>query len=145
MRDIKINNKEVLDTLNWYSDWLVPKYNSGQMREDLPINCMDHTRDRWIADDYLERQIAKGRKHEGFPESTHLVDGFLGIIMQTHQVITYYFHGLRLVTVGLTIGISKRKNVFVFQMYKDGNVKWDTLEDMINQKESVGMPHQQIV
>jgi len=75
MRDIKINNKEVLDTLNWYSDWLVPRYHNGDLEKHLKLNCKDHTRDRWLKDDYLQRQIAKGRGHEGYPESMRVFAG----------------------------------------------------------------------
>ena len=37
MRDIKINNQEVLDALNNYKDWLYPKWLSGDMDRDLKI------------------------------------------------------------------------------------------------------------
>ena len=75
MRDIKINNQEVLNALNDYKDWLYSKWQSGDMDRDLKLNCKDHTRDRWIADDYLQRQIAKGRGHDGYPESMRVYAG----------------------------------------------------------------------
>ena len=75
MRDIKLNNQDVLDALNDYKDWLYPKWLSGDMDRDLKINCKEHTRDRWLKDDYLQRQIAKGTKHEGFPESMRVYAG----------------------------------------------------------------------
>tara|TARA_B100001094_G_C18021009_1_gene715097 strand:+ start:73 stop:732 length:660 start_codon:yes stop_codon:yes gene_type:complete len=125
MRDIKINNKEVLDTLNWYSDWLVPKYNSGQMKEDLPINCMDHTRDRWIADDYLQRQIAKGRKHEGFPESMR---SFAGTMPnkegETSKSSVEYREKGQEVNQRLMTALSAKKNTLVTCYPPGGWISW---------------------
>jgi hypothetical protein len=85
MRDIKINNQNVLNILNEYKDWVYPKWQSGDMDRDLKMNCKEHTRDRWIADDYLERQIAKGRGHDGFPESMRV---YAGTMPDTKMEIT---------------------------------------------------------
>ena len=77
MRDIKINNEVVLESLNKFKDFVLEKYHSGDLDKDLELNAKDHTRDRWIADDYLERIIERGRAHEGYPESMRSYHGMM--------------------------------------------------------------------
>lgn len=69
MKDIQINNQEVLAALNEFKDFVYERYKSGEMNKTLKVNCMDHQRDRWLADDYMHRIIDRGKQHEGFPES----------------------------------------------------------------------------
>ena len=125
MRDIKINNKEVLDTLNWYSDWLVPKYNNGDMDRDLELSVLDHTRDRWIAEDYLQRQIAKGRGHDGFPESMRVYKGTMPDtkIEITKTSLEYRDMGEEL-NKRLMTELSAKKNTLVTCYPPGGWISW---------------------
>ena len=75
MRDIKINNEVVLESLNKFHEFLVEKYRSGALEKEVPLMAKNHTRDRWLADDYLERIISRGRGHNGYPESMHSYTG----------------------------------------------------------------------
>jgi len=75
MRDIKINNQEVLDILNDYKDWLIPKYYNGDIDRDLDLKCKEHIREDWISDDYLQSIIAKDRGHDGYPPSMRSYTG----------------------------------------------------------------------
>lgn len=76
MINIKIKNSKVLGHLNTYSDFILNKYNSGEL-DKLKISCPDHTRDRWLKDDYLERIIARGKEHDGYPESIRIFRGIM--------------------------------------------------------------------
>lgn len=69
MQKIELKNREVIEALNEYKDFIWSKIETNQINEDLIFNCQDHTRDRWIADDYRDRIIARHNKHDGFPES----------------------------------------------------------------------------
>ena len=73
--DIEINNTVVLDALNNFKDYMYEKHKSGELKNDLHVNCKDHTRDRWLADDYMHRIMDRGRAHDGFPESMHSYHG----------------------------------------------------------------------
>jgi hypothetical protein len=75
--DIQINNQIVLGALNDFKDFIFERYKSGELEKDLSVNCKDHTRDRWLADDYMHRIIDRNRAHEGFPESMHSFHGMM--------------------------------------------------------------------
>jgi len=46
MRDIKINNEMVMESLNKFKTFVLTKYQEGNLQKDLPLNSKDHTRDR---------------------------------------------------------------------------------------------------
>jgi hypothetical protein len=75
--DIQIRNVNVLNTLNEYKDFILEKWKSGKLDEELYVNCRDHTRDRWLADDYRERIMQRGSAHDGFPESMRSYHGMM--------------------------------------------------------------------
>jgi len=77
VRDVEINNEEVLKSLNKFKDFILAKRDSGEMDKDLQLNAKDHTRDRWLADDYMHRIIDRNRQHEGFPESMQSYHGLM--------------------------------------------------------------------
>lgn len=77
VRDVEINNKNVLKSLNEFKDFILDKRSKGLLDKELELNAKDHTRDRWLADDYMERIMARGRGHEGWPESMRSYHGLM--------------------------------------------------------------------
>ena len=75
MLNIEIKNPEVIEVLNDYSEYISERFHSGHMNKTLRINCLEHTRDRWLADDYRERIMQRHRAHDGFPESMRCFHG----------------------------------------------------------------------
>ena len=125
MRDIKINNQNVLNILNEYKDWVYPKWQSGDMDRDLKMNCKEHTRDRWIADDYLERQIAKGRGHDGFPESMRVYAGTMpNKEGETSKSSVEYREKGQEVNQRLMTALSAKKNTLVTCYPPGGWISW---------------------
>jgi len=125
MKDVKINNQSVLDALNEYKDWLVPKFHNGEMAKDLHINCGDQKRDRWLDDGYLERQMAKGRGHDGFPESMQVFHGTMpdgGGVMD--QIMVPYRDKGEELNKKLMTELSARKNTLVTCYPPGGWISW---------------------
>ena len=77
VRDVEINNKSVLKSLNEFKDFILDKRSKGLLDKELDLNAKDHTRDRWLADDYMERIMSRKRAHEGFPESMRSYHGLM--------------------------------------------------------------------
>jgi len=75
MRNIALNNKDVIECLNIYSSIIQEAYHKGDMDKAFILNAEDHTRDRWTADDYRDRIIQRGESHDGFPESMRCYHG----------------------------------------------------------------------
>jgi len=125
MRDIKINNQEVLNALNDYKDWLYSKWQSGDMDRDLKLNCKDHTRDRWIADDYLQRQIAKGRGHDGYPESMRVYAGTMpDTSVEIHKESLEYRDKGEEINQKLMTLLSAKKNTLITCYPPGGWISW---------------------
>jgi hypothetical protein len=125
MKDVKINNQSVLDALNEYKDWLVPKFHNGEMAKDLVLHCKDQERDRWLDDGYLERQMAKGRGHEGFPESMQVFHGTMpdGAGAMDQIMVPYRDKGEEL-NKKLMTELSARKNTLVTCYPPGGWISW---------------------
>jgi hypothetical protein len=125
MKDVKINNQSVLDALNEYKDWLVPKFHNGEMAKDLVLHCKDQERDRWLDDGYLERQMAKGRGHDGFPESMQVFHGTMpdgGGAMD--QIMVPYRDQGEVLNKKLMTELSARKNTLVTCYPPGGWISW---------------------
>lgn len=75
MREIRLNNTDVKEVLNEYSDLITEKYKDGTMDKAFHLNAREHTRDRWIADDYRDRIIQRVEQHDGYPESMRCYHG----------------------------------------------------------------------
>lgn len=74
VKNIELNNPEVLEILNGWSDFIQEGFKSGEL-PSLNVTEPDHTRDRWLADDYMHRIIDRGEAHNGFPESMRSYSG----------------------------------------------------------------------
>jgi len=125
MKDIKINNQEVLDILNDYKDWLIPKHHNGDIDRDLKLNCKDDIRDDFISDDYLQSVIAKGKGHDGYPESMRSYAGTMpdtGIEIR-EESIPYRDKGVEMNTK-LLQHLSARKNSLVSLYPPGGWISW---------------------
>jgi hypothetical protein len=77
VRDVEIRNEAVLESLNKFKDFIVKRHSEGALDKDLDLNAKEHTRDRWLADDYLGRIIDRKKQHEGFPESMRSYQGIM--------------------------------------------------------------------
>jgi hypothetical protein len=68
MRNIQLNNPEVIDILKEYSDYIQHKWNSGKLQSDLHSNfhAKDCKAEDFVSEEYLNNIIEKG--HNGFPE-----------------------------------------------------------------------------
>lgn len=129
MRDIKINNEVVIESLNKFKDFVLTKYQEGKLQNDLPLNSKGHTRDRWIADDYLERIIARGMEHEGFPESMHSYSGLMpGVEKDTGgkdlKIIQEYRDKAQELNNELMAELSAKKNTLVTLYPPGGWISW---------------------
>lgn len=126
MRDIKINNEVVLESLNVFKDFVLEKYQSGDLDNDLSLNSKDHTRDRWIADDYLERIIARGREHEGFPESMRSYSGMMpdNNFQGDAKKVQEYRKKAQDLNNALMMELSAKKNTLVTLYPPGGWISW---------------------
>lgn len=79
MRDIQINNKRVLNYLNNFKDFIVEKYNSGELQKDLHLDCKDQKLEDkdWLSDKYLKEVMDLGKSHEGYPVSMRSYKGIM--------------------------------------------------------------------
>lgn len=77
VRDVQINNQEVLEVLNDFKDFIVERYASGDIQKTLHLSSKEHTKDRWLTDDYLHRIIDRGEAHDGYPESMRSYTGMM--------------------------------------------------------------------
>jgi len=68
MRNIQLNNQEVVDTLEEYSTFIQEKWDSRKLQSDLHSNfhSKDSKAEDFVSEEYLKHIIEKG--HEGFPE-----------------------------------------------------------------------------
>jgi len=129
MRDIKINNEMVMESLNKFKNFVLTKYQEGNLQKDLPLNSKDHTRDRWLADDYLERIIARGREHDGFPESMHSYSGLMpGAERDTGntdlKIIEEYRNKAQELNNELMAELSAKRNTLVTLYPPGGWISW---------------------
>ena len=129
MRDIKINNEVVFESLNRFKDFVLEKYQLGDLDKNLSLNSKDHTRDRWLADDYLERIIARGTKHEGYPESMRSYQGMMpdignGNFQGDAKKVQEYRKKAQDLNNALMIELSAKRNTLITLYPPGGWISW---------------------
>lgn len=75
MRDVQINNTEVLEALNEYKDFLMD--NIEELKKYLHLMAAKENPDDYLKDEYMKMIIDKGRQHIGFPEMMKAYDGLM--------------------------------------------------------------------
>jgi hypothetical protein len=73
MRDIKLNNLEVLSALNEYKDFIM----SNDIDQNLYLMCRDEKPEDWLSEKYLHEVMSSGTAHEGFPITMQSYDGLM--------------------------------------------------------------------
>ena len=128
VRDVEINNQQVLESLNKFKDFILKKRDEGVLDKDLDLNAKDHTRDRWLADDYMHRIIDRGRGHEGFPESMRSYHGLMpntgGAAQSFRESYEPYRAMSRQLNMDLMTELSARNNTLVTVYPPGGWISW---------------------
>jgi len=67
MRNITLNNTEVLDSLNEYKDFIM----NNNIEKYLHLQCYDKKKyiDYYTGPDYLKKILSQGENHQGLPEA----------------------------------------------------------------------------
>jgi hypothetical protein len=83
MHDIPVRNKELLERLNRYRDFLMNDVEDFQ--KTYHLQCKEHAKNRhyWAGDVHLKEILDQGQRHEGFPDSVYGYE--LGVHRQNHQ------------------------------------------------------------
>lgn len=72
MRNVEINNPEILDLLNQFKDIFYSDINSFE--KNIKPNGLDLNREDWISDEYCKKIMDIGSSHDGYPETLHAYD-----------------------------------------------------------------------
>lgn len=73
MRNVQINNTEVLEALNNYKDFLM----SNDIDSHLHLMCKDKKAEDYVSSEYRKMIMTKGESHTGFPEVMKSYDGLM--------------------------------------------------------------------
>lgn len=125
VRDVEINNKNVLKSLNEFKDFVLDKRSKGLLDKELDLNAKDHTRDRWLADDYMGRIMSRGRAHEGYPESMRSYHGLMpngnGVYKESYED---YRRASAKLNNDLMTELSAQRNTLVTVYPPGGWISW---------------------
>ena len=75
MRDIPINNMEVLQALNEYKDFIM----NNNIDKNLVLMCKEQRgqADYYTGEEYRKEIMSKGEAHQGYPEFMHSYSGLM--------------------------------------------------------------------
>lgn len=75
VKDIKLNNKEVVRILDEYKDFIVAKRDAGLLSKDLKLMFPNAVPEDWLSDEYMHSIMNKGAKHNGYPDALKGYEG----------------------------------------------------------------------
>lgn len=86
MQDIPVKNRELLERLNRYRDFLMNDVES--FKKNFHLQCKEDARNRhyWAGETHLREILEQGDRHEGFPDSIYGYE--LSVHRKEHEFFT---------------------------------------------------------
>lgn len=126
MRDVQINNSEILEILNRAVDL----WRSDPVFEESFIFADENTdKDYYVSDEYFQKIYEMGPKHNGFPERAYMAslrEDFLRVKKKDPAYRQRYVDGFKAINNDLITTLGVKRNALAAVYPPEGYIGWHT-------------------